>query len=120
MKAEEVEFGEWAIVELFGHRRAAGYVTQAQFPAGWVRLEIPEVNGHAAVTQLYNPSALYGLHPVGEAIARQAAESFRPQPVQRWELPAAEVEDPEPREIFEDDDDDGFLDDRGDADEDEP
>lgn len=105
MKAEEVEFGEWAIVELFGHRRAAGYVTQAQFPAGWVRLEIPEVNGAAAVTQLYNPSALYGLHPVSEAIARAAAASFRPQPVQRWELPAGDEDKPR-EEVFVDDDED--------------
>lgn len=106
MSDDEAIFGQWCIAELFGHRRAAGYVVQAQFPAGWVRLEIPEVNGHPAVTQLYNPSALYGLHPVSEAIARQAAASFRPQPVQRWELPAAHEDDKPREEVFRDDDED--------------
>jgi len=107
MKAEEVEFGEWAIVELFGHRRAAGHVTQAQFPAGWVRLEIPAVNGQPGITQLYNPSALYGLHPVTEDVARAAAASMRPQPVQRWELERAAATVAEHVELERDDDYEG-------------
>lgn len=112
--ADETErngFGEWCIVELFGHRRAAGYVTQAAFPAGFLRLDIPECNGRPASTQFYSPSALYGLHPVTEELARQAAASFRPKLVHRYELPAPperlpdrDMDDPEVDEYLDEDD----------------
>jgi hypothetical protein len=85
---ERTGFCEWCIVELFGKKRAAGYITQAEFPAGWIRLEIPPVNGQPAATQLYNPSAIYAMHPVTEDLARRAASEFRPRPVSRYELPA--------------------------------
>lgn len=79
----------WAVVEMFGHRRAAGYVTEATVAgAGFLRLDIPATDDHAPQTQLVNPASVYALHPVGEVTARAAAARWRPEPVHRWELPA--------------------------------
>lgn len=43
----------------------------------------------SAATQFYSPSAVYGITPVTEAMARAVAARNIPQPVARWELPAA-------------------------------
>lgn len=90
-------FDQWCIIELFGHRRAAGHVTQAVFPAGWIALHIPAAGDQPAVTQLYNPTAVYALHPVTEAMARAA--DLRPQPIERWEIPGLRDQEDNPGPI---------------------
>jgi hypothetical protein len=101
--------GEWAIVELLGHRRVAGYVSQDQVAgAGMLRVEIPAVPGQPAHTSWYSPAAVYGIHPVAEDIARAAAAHNEHRPVHRWELPAAQP--PAPRPVAGADDlNDGYL-----------
>ncbi len=85
---------EWAIVELMGHRRLAGYVSEQSIAGkGFIRLDIPAAAGQESVTQLYSPQAVYCLTPCDEATARVVAGIGRASPVQRWELPAAKVDD---------------------------
>jgi hypothetical protein len=87
-------FAEWAILELLGHRRIAGHLQETTIAGhGFLRLDIPATDGHTAQTQYIAPGSIYALHPVDEKTARAAATAWRPQPVQRWELPAA---DPDP------------------------
>lgn len=82
-------FAEWAIVELLGHRRLAGYLQEVQLAgAGFLRLDIPEADGDPARTQYIAPGSVYALHPVTESTARAAARQWRPEPVSRWELTA--------------------------------
>lgn len=86
-------FAQWAIIELMGHRRLAGYLTEQEIAGrGFLRLEVP---GQPAATQFYSPAAVYCLTPTTEDIARAVAKGSRPEPVQRWELPAAPSEDDE-------------------------
>jgi hypothetical protein len=85
-------FDQWCVVELFGHQRYAGRIRQADWPPGFARLEIPATPGHDAVTQLLSPQSIYRLTPTTEAIATAVAAQCRPEPVHRWELPAAPVE----------------------------
>lgn len=92
--ADAPAFAEWAIVELMGHRRLAGYLTEQQIGgAGFLRLDIP---GEPAATQFYAPGSVYCITPTDEATARKVAALGRPAPVQRWELPAAPADDVEP------------------------
>ena len=88
---ETPTFAEWVILEILGHRRLAGYLTEQQVAGhGFLRLDIPGDDSEVfAATQLYAPTSVYAIHPTTEAIARQVAKSCRPAPVQRWELPAA-------------------------------
>lgn len=75
-------FDIWAIIELFGHQRRAGRVTKAEFPEGFVRLDVPD-----GPTQFLNPKSIYALTPTTEDLARAAATQFQPEPIQAWELP---------------------------------
>lgn len=81
-------FASWAILELLGHRRLAGYVTEQEVAgAGMLRIDVPMPDGKTA-TQFYSPAALYCLTPTTEEIARAVALRGTPAPVHAWELPA--------------------------------
>lgn len=80
-------FAGWVILELMGHRRLAGHVTEVEFAGGkFLRIDVPT---DPPATQLYNPSAVYCLTPASEETARAVATVSRIAPVSRWELPAA-------------------------------
>jgi hypothetical protein len=94
MSEEQNGFAEWAIVELMGHRRLAGYIREVEIAGkGFLRLDIP--TGESTATQLYNPAAVYAITPTSEDTARRVAALSQPEPVQRWELPAAVAGDTE-------------------------
>ena len=101
-------FEGWAILELMGHRKLAGYVREQNVAgAGFIRIDVPGKGEGNVATQFYAPGALYCLTPVAEDIARRYAATMQPEPVTRWELPAprphaVEAEDPddeEPEEV---------------------
>jgi hypothetical protein len=80
-------FEGWCVLELMGHRRLAGMVTEVEIAgSGMLRIDVPGEDGPTA-TQFYSPSAVYAITPTTEAIARGFARRYRPEPVQRWELP---------------------------------
>jgi hypothetical protein len=107
---EEIQSGfkQWCIVELLGHVRIAGLVTEVElFGSKQGRIDIP--NGDGFVTQYFNGSSLYRLTPVSEEIARAVAASNQPEPVHRWEMPKRITAGVEPiiePEYPDDDDDD--------------
>lgn len=87
--SEKDAFEGWAILELMGHRKLAGYVKQEEIAgSGFLRIDVPGEGDGAIATQFYSPSAVYCLTPTTEDMARKVAAGCRPQPVQRWELPA--------------------------------
>ena len=103
---DDTKFAGWAILELMGHRRLAGLVTETELAgAGVLRLDVPapeivegapgESASDWSSTQFYAPTALYCLTPVSEATARAVAAMSRPQPVQQWELPRAPEPEPD-------------------------
>jgi len=82
------KFDEWAILELMGHRRLAGKVTEASILGGaLLRIDIPGKDGNFESTQFYGPQAIYCLTPTTEPIARAVAAQSHPEPISRWELP---------------------------------
>jgi hypothetical protein len=86
----EQSFAQWAIVELMGHRRLAGYLTEQELAGkGFLRLDVPGPNGATVATQLYSPAAVYCITPTTEDLARRVAAASQPEPVRRWELEAA-------------------------------
>jgi hypothetical protein len=99
---EEVGFAGWAIVELMGHRRLAGFVTEAEIAGGkMLRLDVPAAPPAAGgITQFYAVGALYALTPTTEEIARGVAAHAIPAPVQRFELPAAKNPHPQPELVW--------------------
>ena len=86
--APSSSFNEWALVELFGHQRIVGKVSEATLAGGaFLRVDVPGFNGEKAFTRFYGPSAIYSLSPVDETIARGLMERYRNEPVSRFELP---------------------------------
>lgn len=80
-------FDQWAILELMGHVRLAGKVTEEEhFGAKLGRIDIP--NGEGFTTQWFSGGSIYRLTPTTEEIARGVALRNQPEPVHRWELPA--------------------------------
>lgn len=88
-------FAQWCVLELMGHRRLAGYVTEQEIAgAAFLRIDVPGADDQPDATQFYRPGAVYAITPTTEEIARSVARGSRPEPVHRWELPAAKpVED---------------------------
>lgn len=91
MPEQSAPFEGWTILELMGHRRLGGYIREINVAgAGFLQIDIPDVEGDKPyATQIYSPSSVYCMTPTTEAMARAVATSNRPQPVARWELPAA-------------------------------
>lgn len=94
-----------AILELMGHRRLAGHVSEVEIAGGkFLRLDVPsQTPGEPPVaTQFYSPGAIYCITPTSEETARAVAKGAQPAPVQRWELPqlaqARDIEDDGERE----------------------
>jgi hypothetical protein len=88
-------FESWAIVELMGHVRMAGKVSQVEMLGAVLgRIDIPQGDGF--VTQFFGGGSVYRLTPCGEAEARAVAAANTPQPVHHWEmakLPGAPARD---------------------------
>lgn len=87
LKEIATKIDTWAIVELMGHVRIAGRVTEEEhFGAKLGRIDIP--TGDGFVTQFFGGSSVYRMTPCSEAAARGVAAANVPQPVHSWELPA--------------------------------
>lgn len=84
----EQQFDQWCIVELFGHQRIAGRVTEQQVGGcNFVRVDIPPVGNRPGFTRLLGQGAIYAINPVTEQIARAAAAAYRAEPVTPYGLP---------------------------------
>lgn len=85
---QKTAFNEWALVELFGHQKIVGKVSEATLAGGaFLRVDVPAFNKEPAFTRFYGPSAIYSINPVSEDIARGLMERYRNVPVERYELP---------------------------------
>lgn len=85
-------FEEWAILELMGHRRLAGLVTEATIAGGaFVRIDVYTDSEKAIATQYYSPGSIYCMTPTTERMAREISRRNQPRPVERWELEPPKV-----------------------------
>lgn len=87
--SETPKFNEWALVELFGHQRIVGKVSEATLAGGaFLRVDVPEMGPEKpAFTRFYGPGAVYCISPIGETEARGLLAYSRNEPVSRFELP---------------------------------
>lgn len=89
--SKENGFNEWALVELFGHQKIVGKVTEATMAGGaFLRVDVPAFDKSSAFTRFYSPGSIYSINPVTEEIARGLMERYRNEPVSRFELPQLE------------------------------
>ena len=82
-------FDTWAIVELMGHRKLAGRVTEQVIAgAALLRIDVPDLPDCKGFTQFYGSHTIYSLTPTTEEIAKQFANYHRERPVSAYELRA--------------------------------
>lgn len=80
-------FDSWAVLELMGHVRMAGRVTEEErFGSKLGRIDVPD--GDSFTTVYFTASSIYRMTPTTEEIARSVAARNKPEPVHRYELPA--------------------------------
>jgi hypothetical protein len=81
-------FKQWALVELFGHSRIAGLVTEQSIGGcSFLRVDVPAFEGSAAFTKCYGNGAIYSMTFVTEEVARAAAKAYHVEPVHVYEIP---------------------------------
>lgn len=73
----EERFETHALVELFGHVRLAGKVTEQTIAGtGFIRVDVPDTKRKKGFTRLFGTSAIYSMTPVSEEIAQALAEQI--------------------------------------------
>jgi hypothetical protein len=90
-QSSPTSFEAWAIVEIFGHQKYAGKVSEfAIGGCNFVRVDVPELAAHPsrkqdgaspAFSKLFGNGAIYSITLVSEAVARAVAEQIRPEPL---------------------------------------
>jgi hypothetical protein len=82
------KFEHWGIVELMGHQRAAGRLTEEMIGgANMLRVDVP--NGEGFRAAYYGSSAIYALHITDEKVARAAAGGMGARPPYAYEIDSA-------------------------------
>jgi hypothetical protein len=93
---------DWALVEIMGHRRHYGRITEMErFGAKMLRVDVPfsaaaPLLGEPEIfeTFVYAGPAIFGITPMTEEACRKWAESDRPRPVERMaRLPAPDYQE---------------------------
>jgi len=97
--SENNTFESFCIVELFGHQKIAGRVTEQVIAGqGFVRVDVPETKRQAGFTRLFGAGAIYSITPVSEEIALQAAERIWVEPVAVYIGTSHQIKEPEEEE----------------------
>jgi hypothetical protein len=91
---DKPRFDQWAIVELMGHVRLAGRLTEeSYFGVALGRIDIPnddlKLGDEPFVPQYFSGWSVYRITPVSEEAARRVAAMAKPAPIYRLELTAA-------------------------------
>lgn len=80
-------FDTFALVEIMCHLKLAGRVSEQTIAGqGFIRIDVPDVEGQPGYTRLFDPNAIYSITPCSEAIAQAYCERNHTRPVQVDEL----------------------------------
>lgn len=91
MSDETEKFECWGLVEVMGHSRYAGKISeQAVGGCNFVRVDVPAFEGSPAFTKLLGQSSIFAITPTSEQVARGMAQQFRKQPINVYDLPPME------------------------------
>lgn len=125
-KKDEGRLEFWAVLELFGHSKIAGYVREVSLGGdAMLRVDVPELKFTeqlpayrrpadgvmtrevelAGFTKFYSPKAVFAMTPATEETCRAIMQSLSVQPISPFDLPKAL---PSPA-IASGEDEDGFI-----------
>jgi hypothetical protein len=82
----ETKLEGWGIVELMGHQRTAGRLSERSIAgSNLLQVDVP-VSDTEFRTVFYGGSAIYALHPTDEQSARLMARSLGQRPVYAYDI----------------------------------
>lgn len=81
------KFEAYALVELFGHQRMAGKVTEQSIGgASFIRIDVPETSRQPGFSRILNPSSIYAINPITLEAMTEMAASLDKAPLQAWDI----------------------------------
>lgn len=86
---EREELKAWVLVELFGHKRVVGFLSEQNFPGGiLLRVDIPDLTKNGTIvrkgfTRYFGLSAIYSITPITEEAVRELLPSIDGTPAAR-------------------------------------
>lgn len=70
------------MVELMGHQRIAGHITEKAFGSNvMLQVDVPAVGENPAFSRILSFSAIYAINPCTEEVATKIADSIREVPI---------------------------------------
>lgn len=85
------KFEAWGLLELFGHQRLAGKISdQTIGGVHFIRIDVPATGDVPAYTRFFTQGAIYGMTVTSEDVARRLAGNLLSKPVSAYELAPAE------------------------------
>jgi hypothetical protein len=89
MESDKGKLETWAVLELMGHQRLAGFVREVALgSAAMLRVDVPETEGIPAFTKFVAPAALYAFTPCTQEVAMAVIKRDRVTPVTLFAMPA--------------------------------
>lgn len=106
-------FESWAIVEVMGHKKYAGLVTEQVIGGqSFVRVDVPEIHDdnpderREPFCKLFGAGSIYCITPVSEEVARRMVLQLAERPIPIFELRNLQNRQVQPALGFYDEDDD--------------
>jgi len=82
----------WAIVELYGHQKIAGKISEQSLAGGtMLRVDVPATPDQPEFTKFFGSGAIYALTPTTEVLARVAIDNLAVRPVDLWTVPTPKL-----------------------------
>lgn len=83
----EKETRFWAIVELMGHQKIAGELSEfVMGGSSFIRVDVPDTESQPSYTRFLTDKAIYAINPVTELVARFKAEQLQSRPIESWDF----------------------------------
>jgi len=77
----------WALVELFGHSKIAGRITEQNIAGtNMLRVDVPETSTQPPFTRFFGSAAIYAINPTDEATAKYYADKLQTKPIDTWDV----------------------------------
>jgi len=87
VEEKKEHFEEWAVIDLFGHQKIAGRVSEQQIGgASFIRVDVPAAGESKPFTKLFGPAAIYSITITDEITAKAAAGCCRPLPMDQFSI----------------------------------
>lgn len=80
-------FQDWAYVELMGHNKIAGHVTEYKFGnQSMIRVDVPQIGDIPKFSKIFAVSAIYAITPLSEKDAIDYASKIKSKPLDVWDM----------------------------------